>query len=103
MGKDILVILMIAFGLFAVIMFVLFFVYLKRYYNSKHVEDDYKKEIDMDDDHDDTLAEEELVMEEKVEEVKEEPKPVITFQEANDSIQEVNVPYENNPDIEDDL
>ncbi len=46
MGKDILVILMIAFGLFAIIMFVLFFVYLKKYYNSRHINDDYQKDLD---------------------------------------------------------
>lgn len=44
MEKDVLVILMVAFGLFAIVMFVLFFVYLKKYYNSKHINDDYQKE-----------------------------------------------------------
>jgi flagellar basal body-associated protein FliL len=46
MEKEILVILMAAFGIFAIVMFVLFFVYLKKYYNDKHLEDDYQKEID---------------------------------------------------------
>lgn len=46
MGKDVLVILMVAFGLFAILMFILFFIYLKKYYNSKHLESDYKKELD---------------------------------------------------------
>ena len=46
MEKDILVILMVAFGIFAVVMFVLFFVYLKKYYNSKNIEEDYQKELD---------------------------------------------------------
>ncbi len=46
MGKDVLVILMVAFGLFAIVMFVLFFVYLKKYYNSRHIDNDYKKDID---------------------------------------------------------
>ena len=46
MEKDILVILMVAFGLFAIVMFILFFIYLKKYYNSKHIEEDYKKELD---------------------------------------------------------
>lgn len=41
--KDILLILMVAFGLFAIVMFVLFYVYLKKYYNKKHLEDDYEK------------------------------------------------------------
>lgn len=103
MGKDILVILMIAFGLFSIIMFILFFVYLKKYYNSKHLEDDYKKEIDMDDDHDDIPFEDALPKEDITEEIKEEPKQAISFQEANNNIQEVRVPYENDPNIEDDL
>ena len=46
MGKDIFVILMVAFGLFAILMFILFFIYLKRYYNKKNMNDDYRKEID---------------------------------------------------------
>ncbi len=41
--KDILVILMVAFGLFAIVMFVLFYVYLRKYYNKKHLEEDYEK------------------------------------------------------------
>jgi flagellar basal body-associated protein FliL len=48
MEKDILVILMVAFGLFAIVMFILFFIYLKKYYNSKHISEDYKKQIDDD-------------------------------------------------------
>ncbi len=46
MEKDILVILMVAFGLFAIVMFILFFVYLKKYYNNKNIDEDYKKQID---------------------------------------------------------
>ena len=46
MEKDVLVILMVAFGLFAIFMFIMFFIYLKKYYNSKHLEEDYKKEVD---------------------------------------------------------
>ncbi len=46
MGKDILVILMVAFGLFAILMFILFFIYLKKYYNNKHTDEDYKKNVD---------------------------------------------------------
>ena len=45
MEKDILVILMIAFGLFAVIMFVLFYAYLRKYYNNKHTDYDYENDI----------------------------------------------------------
>ena len=39
---DTLVILMVAFGLFAVAMFVLFYIYAKKYYNEKHLTEDYK-------------------------------------------------------------
>ena len=66
MGKDILVILMVAFGLFAVIMFVLFYAYLKKYYNNRHISDDYKKDID------DTPIEEEEIEIPKEDEIKEE-------------------------------
>ena len=50
MLNDILVILMIAFGLFAIIMFILFYVYLRKRYNNKHINDDYAKDLDKDDD-----------------------------------------------------
>ena len=46
MGKDILVILMIAFGLCAIFMFILFFIYLKKYYNNRHIDDNYQKDLD---------------------------------------------------------
>ena len=41
MEKDILVILMMAFGLFAILMFILFYIYAKKYYNSKHINEEY--------------------------------------------------------------
>lgn len=41
--NDILVILMVAFGLFTIVMFILFYVYLRKHYNSKHLEEDYEK------------------------------------------------------------
>lgn len=41
---DTLVILMMAFGLFAIIMFILFYVYAKKYYNEKHLTDEYKED-----------------------------------------------------------
>lgn len=41
MEKDILVILMMAFGLFAILMFILFYIYAKKYYNTKHLTDNY--------------------------------------------------------------
>ena len=44
MEKDILVILMVAFGLFAILMFILFYVYAKKYYNDKHIIEDYEDE-----------------------------------------------------------
>ena len=44
MGKDILVILMMAFGLFAILMFILFYIYAKKYYNEKHLTDDYEED-----------------------------------------------------------
>lgn len=53
MSKDILVILMMAFGLFAILMFILFYVYAKKYYNNKHLIDDIE-------DNDDNETEEEI-------------------------------------------
>ena len=47
--KDILVILMMAFGLFAISMFVLFYVYLKKNYNKRHLSDDYHEDVSYDD------------------------------------------------------
>ena len=46
MMKDILVILMVAFGLFTILMFVLFYVYVKKHYNNKHLSDDYEKDLE---------------------------------------------------------
>lgn len=42
MEKDILVILMMAFGLFAILMFILFYIYAKKYYNTKHLTENYQ-------------------------------------------------------------
>lgn len=44
MIEDILVILTVAFGLFAISMFVLFYIYLKKNYNKRHLSDDYTKD-----------------------------------------------------------
>ena len=44
--KDILVILMVAFGLFTILMFILFYVYIKKHYNDKHINDDYENDTD---------------------------------------------------------
>ena len=41
MGKDILVILMMAFGLFGILMFILFYIYAKKHYNETHTSDEY--------------------------------------------------------------
>ena len=46
MEMDILAILMVAFGLFAVLMFILFYAYIKKYYNEKHLVDDYHDDND---------------------------------------------------------
>lgn len=43
MKMDILAILMVAFCLFAIAMFVLFYVYAKKYRNEKNISEDYKK------------------------------------------------------------
>ncbi len=43
MMSDILIMLMVAFGLFAIVMFILFYVYLRKYYNKRHMEEDYEK------------------------------------------------------------
>ncbi len=50
MNMDILAILMVAFGLFAVLMFVLFCIYVKKYNNEKHLTEDF------DDDDEDTIT-----------------------------------------------
>ncbi len=56
MEKDLLVILMIAFGIFAVVMFILFYVYLKKYYNDRHIEQDYENDIIKNDIEDDGIS-----------------------------------------------
>ena len=51
MEMDILAMLMVAFGLFAILMFILFYAYVKKYYNEKHLTEDYNdslgEEIDL--------------------------------------------------------
>ena len=46
MLNDILAIIMVSFGLFAISMFVLLYVYLKRHYNYKHIDDNYMRDLD---------------------------------------------------------
>lgn len=41
MEKDVLVILMMAFGLFAILMFILFYIYARKHYNEKHIDEEY--------------------------------------------------------------
>ena len=104
MGNDILVIIMVAFGLLANVMFVLFFVYLKKYYGSKHIEEDYKKELDEKID-DDSVEEEIEKIQESTPIVSENPKETISFKEMNDNIKEVEIPKDSfsNNQIEDDM
>lgn len=47
MRADVLIILMVAFGLFSILMFVLFYVYLKKYLNEKHLVEDYEDSQDV--------------------------------------------------------
>lgn len=53
MTMDILAILMVAFCLFAILMFILFYIYARKYYNQKKISDDYtvldKDEVTYDD------------------------------------------------------
>ena len=66
MVNDILVILMMAFGLFAIAMFILFYVYLKAHYNNKHNSDDYTKDIEQEEnDKYNSLSEEEFIPKKK--------------------------------------
>ena len=44
MEMDILAILMVAFGLFAVLMFILFYAYAKKYYNEKHLDNNFDED-----------------------------------------------------------
>ena len=83
MGKDVLVILMVAFGLFAILMFILFYVYLRKYYNNRHISDDYQKEMDND-------IEEENYSEEF------EEKEAISFEKEYANIKAVPISKDNN-------
>ena len=96
MGKDVLVILMVAFGLFAIVMFVLFFIYLKKYYNSRHINEDYKNEIDEYPEEDDSQEYEE-VHENVYEEVHEDKKP-ISYEREHANIKEVDIQDNNSFD-----
>lgn len=52
MESDSLIILIVSFGLFLIFVLILFYIYAKGKYNSRHLDDDYKKEIDLEDDDD---------------------------------------------------
>ena len=49
MEENGLVILIVAFVLFIIFILVILFIYAKDKYNSKHLDDDYKREIDLED------------------------------------------------------
>ncbi len=83
MEKDILVILMVAFGLFAIVMFILFFVYLKKYYNNKHLEEDYKRDIEETSDPNETFVEPVPIKEEEANSSYDEP-PIEPKEKLND-------------------
>lgn len=50
MEENSLVILFVSLGLFIIFILVLLYIYLKGKYNDRHLDDDYKKEIDLEDD-----------------------------------------------------
>ena len=79
MENEVLVILMVAFGLIAIAMFILFYIYLKKYYNQKHLSEDYQKELESE-----HLEEEKYNKEEK-----EEKKEEISFEKENSNIKEI--------------
>ena len=86
MGKDLLVILMIAFGLFAVIMFVLFYAYLKKYHNEKNLSEDFEKEIDNKPDEED---EEDIIGNSGIDDSKEEVYTPPVFEEHEKVLESV--------------
>lgn len=61
MEMDILVILIMAFGLFAILMFILFYIYAKKHYNDKHMSSDLEFIDDIDDDKDLPQEKEEVI------------------------------------------
>jgi len=46
MLNEVLAILVVSFGIFAIAMFIVLYIHFKKNYNSKHIEEDYKKELD---------------------------------------------------------
>ena len=46
MLNEVLAILVVSFGIFAIAMFIVLYIHLRKNYNSKHIEEDYKKELD---------------------------------------------------------
>lgn len=82
MGKDVLIILMIAFGLFAVIMFVLFYAYLKKYHNERIIDDNYEKDIDREQDMEQEEPDEDIIGNRGIDDNME-SKPFVPMQEEN--------------------
>ena len=64
MVNDILVILMMAFGIFAIVMFILFYIYLKKHHSNKYVNEDYDIG-DIEEDNEESSIEEEFVPKKK--------------------------------------
>lgn len=52
MEENSLIILLVAFVIFIIFIIVLLYIHIKDKYNSKHLDDDYKKEIDLEDEDD---------------------------------------------------
>lgn len=58
MEMDILIILIMAFGLFAILMFILFYIYAKKHYNDKHIHNELELIDDIEDINDEPIIEE---------------------------------------------
>ncbi len=94
MENNVLVVLMVAFGLMAIVMFVVFYIYLKKYYNSKHLSDDYQKELDNE------HLEEEYYKEEE----KEEPQlQKVSFEEEHSNIEPIPLTHESSVEEQNDM
>lgn len=64
MLEGVVVLLVISFGVFAMAMLIVLFVYLKGSYNCSRIEEDYKKDLDQDDIEEEEI-EENIVIETK--------------------------------------
>ncbi len=61
MKMDILAILMVAFALFAILMFILFYIYAKKYHNEKRISESYEDDFEENDTQDSSNKEIELI------------------------------------------